>query len=103
MKQLLEKVQFEFHTLSIFSSSYKVSKISLVGKILWRFDIISQYMVNSFVVSLDIAIMVNILQEINNILHEKVLKAINLYWFHNNASEKNKSLNGHSSKPGSNE
>ena len=33
MKQLLEKVQFEFHTLSIFPP-VKVSKISLVGKIL---------------------------------------------------------------------
>ena len=36
--------------------------------------------------------MVNILQEIIKIMPEKMLKAINLYWFHNDASEKNNSL-----------
>ena len=45
-------------------------------------------MVNSFVVSLDITVMINILQDILKILHEKMLKAINLYWLHNDASEK---------------
>ena len=37
---------------------------------------------HSFVVSLDIAAMINILQEIIKILLEKMLKAINLYRFH---------------------
>ena len=39
-------------------------------------------MVNLFVVSLDINVMINILQEIINIFHDKMLKAISLYWFH---------------------
>ena len=43
-------------------------------------------MVNSFIFSLDIAVMINILQDIND-LHEKMLKAINLHWFHKYASE----------------
>ena len=33
---------------------------------------------NSFTVSVDITVMINILQDI---LHEKMLKAKNLYWF----------------------
>ena len=33
------------------------------------------------------------LQEIIKILHKKKLKAINLYWFYNDASEENNSLN----------
>ena len=36
-------------------------------------------MINSFVVLLDITVMINILQEIIKVLHEKMLKAINLY------------------------
>ena len=32
-------------------------------------------------------------------MHGKMLKAINLYWFHNDASERNNSLNGHSNEP----
>ena len=36
-------------------------------------------------------------------MHEKMLMAINLYWFHNDASERNKSLNGHSDEPRINE
>ena len=36
-------------------------------------------MVNSFVVSLDITVMINILQEIIKVLHEKMLKAIDFY------------------------
>ena len=47
--------------------------------------------------------MINILQEIIKILHEKMSKAINLYWFHNDVSEKNNSLNGHSNEPRINE
>ena len=55
-------------------------------------------MVNLFVASLDIIVMINILQEIIKILHENV-KVIDLYWFHNDASEKNYSLNCHLNKP----
>ena len=36
-------------------------------------------MVNSFVVSLDITVMINILQEIIKVLHEKMLKATDFY------------------------
>ena len=43
--------------------------------------------------------MINILQEIIKILLKEMLKAINLYWLHNDASEKNNSLNGCSNKP----
>ena len=32
-------------------------------------------------------------------MHEKMLKAINLYWFHNDASERKNSLNGYSNEP----
>ena len=31
-------------------------------------------------------------------MHGKILKAINLTWFQNNASERNNSLNGYSNK-----
>ena len=47
------------------------------------------YIVNSFVFSLDINAMLNILQGLIKILDQKMLKAINLYLFHNDASEKN--------------
>ena len=33
------------------------------------------------------------------ILHEKMLNAIYLYWFHNDALAGNNSLNGHSNEP----
>ena len=56
-------------------------------------------MVNSFVVSLDITVMINILQEIIKVLHEKMLKTIDFYWFHSDASKKKNSLNGHSNEP----
>ena len=36
-------------------------------------------MVNSFVFSLDIPVIINILDEMNKILHEKMLNAIHLY------------------------
>ena len=32
-------------------------------------------------------------------MHEKMLKTIDLYWFHNDASGRNNSINGHSNKP----
>ena len=61
------------------------------------------YMVKSFDVLLDITVMINIWQEIIKILHEKMSKAINLYWFHNDVSEENNSLTGHSNEPRINE
>ena len=36
-------------------------------------------------------------------MHEKLLKSINLYWFHNDASERNNSLNGYSNETRINE
>ena len=60
-------------------------------------------MVDSFVGSLDITVMINILLWIIKIMHKQMLKTINLYWFHNDASERNNSLNGHSKKPWINE
>ena len=53
------------------------------------------YIISSTGFSLNITIMINILQEIK-ILHDKILKAINLYWFHNDPSEKNNLLNDRS-------
>ena len=43
--------------------------------------------------------MINILHEMIKILHEEMLNAIYLYWFHNDTSEENNSLNGHSKEP----
>ena len=37
------------------------------------------------------------------LLHEKMLKIMNLYWFHNSTSEKNNSINSHSNEPRINE
>ena len=56
-------------------------------------------MVNSFVCSLDIPAMINVLYEMINILHEKMLNAIYLYWFPNDTLAENNSLNGHSNQP----
>ena len=36
-------------------------------------------------------------------MHEKILKTINMYWFLNNASERNNPLNGNSNEPEINE
>ena len=43
--------------------------------------------------------MINILYELIKILGEKMLNAIYLYCFHNDALVENNSLNGHSNKP----
>ena len=56
-------------------------------------------MVNSFLVSSDILKMFIILYKVIKILHEKMLKSIYLYWFHNYTSEKVKLLNDHSNEP----
>ena len=78
-KQLLEKLYFEFCTFSIFPA-LETKKLVLVSKILRRFDIIlhTAYMFNSFLVSLDVAVMTNILYEVIKILYEKMLNAIML-------------------------
>ena len=47
----------------------------------------------------NILIMINILYEIIKILHEIMLNAICLYWFHNDTSEENDTLNDHSNEP----
>ena len=52
-------------------------------------------MANLFIVSLDTTVVINILQEIIKILHDKMSKAINLYWFYNDASDESNSLNDH--------
>ena len=99
MKQLLKKVQFEFP--HIVSFSWNKETVSCRWNNLefnwWCLDIIL-HMVNSFVVSLDSTIMINISQEILKNFHKKKLKAVNLYWLRNDAWEKNNSLNGHSNK-----
>ena len=61
------------------------------------------YIVNSFAALLYITVMINISQEINKVVHEKMLRVINLYWFHNDTLETNNSLNGHSNEHGINE
>ena len=55
-------------------------------------------MVNSFVASLDIPVTINILQKKIKILHEEILSTIHLYWFHNNTTVKNNSLNDYSNE-----
>ena len=55
-------------------------------------------MVNTFVFSLDIPVATNILYEMIKILHENMLNAIYLYWFYNDPSAENNSLNGHSNE-----
>ena len=55
-------------------------------------------MINSFVFSLDISVMVKILHEMIKILHEKTLNAIYLYWFHDDRTEGNNTLNSHSNE-----
>ena len=57
------------------------------------------YIVNSFVFSLDIPVIFYILHEIVKILHQKMINVKYLDWFHNDASEKNNSLSGHSNEP----
>ena len=43
--------------------------------------------------------MINVFYKMINILHENMLNAIFLYWFHNYTSEENNSQNGHSNEP----
>ena len=43
--------------------------------------------------------MINILYDMIKILHENMLNAIYLYWFHNDKSKENNLQNGHSDEP----
>ena len=88
------------HFFKLIFSALEIKKIVLVDKILWRY--IVAYMVNLFVVSLDMTAMINILQEMMKILQEKMLKVINLYWLLNDATEKTNSLNDHPKEPWTN-
>ena len=56
-------------------------------------------MANSFGFSLDITVMIDVLPEIIKALHEKILKAIDLYRFNNDALQKFSSRNDRSNKP----
>ena len=56
-------------------------------------------MVNLFVCSLDIPVMINVLYEIIKFLQEEMLNAIYLYWSHYDILAENNSLNGHSNQP----
>ena len=57
------------------------------------------YMVNSFVFSLNVPVMVNILYYTIKMLHKKMLNAKFLSSFHNYTLAENNSLNGHSNEP----
>ena len=56
-------------------------------------------MVNAFVFSLDIPVMIKILYEMIKMLHVKMSNAVYLYWFHNDILTENNSLNGHFNEP----
>ena len=55
-------------------------------------------MVDLFVFSLDIPELFNILYKIINILQEKMLNVIYLYWPDKDISEENNAINGNSNK-----
>ena len=57
------------------------------------------YTVTSFVVLLDLPVMINILYEMIKILNKKMLNAISLYWLLNVRSEENNIINGYSNEP----
>ena len=85
--------------LSIFPA-LEIKKLVLVGKIpivMFRHDFAC--MVNSFVASWDIPIMMRILYKMIKVLHKKMLNTIDLYWFHNGTLEENNSQNGYSNEP----
>ena len=56
-------------------------------------------MVNLFDFALDIPVIIKILNEVITILHEKMLNAIYMYWFHDDTLAENNSLNGLSKEP----
>ena len=59
-------------TFSIFPA-LEIKKLVPVGKIFWPFRHNSACMVNSFLLSLETPVMINILYEMIKILHEKML------------------------------
>ena len=68
------KFNFELLQAFIFSCTL-IKKLVLVGKLLWRFDIIFYTWVMRLFYSLDTPVVINILYEMIKILHEKILNA----------------------------
>ena len=97
-KQLLEKFQLEFQHVFNFSCTWN-KEASSCQKNIAMFQYNIACMVNSFLFSLEIPVIISILYEIIKVMYEKVVNAIYSYCFHNNSSEKNNLLNGHSNKP----
>ena len=98
VKQLLVKLNFEFpHAINFFCTWNKEAVSCRPNIVTFRHNF--AYIVNSFSVSFDITVMINILIDIIKLLHEKMIRAINLYWFRNDVPEKNNSLNGLSNEP----
>ena len=96
-KQLLE--YFNFELLDAFNFCCTWNKE--VNSRRWNFVTFRHnipYMVNYFVFSLDIPLIINILYKMITILHETMLNAIYLYWFHSDALAENNSLNDHSNE-----
>ena len=71
MKKLLEKFHFELLHAFNFSRTWKKG-----AKSWWQNFVTIAYMVNSFVFSLDIPVMIDILYEMIKTLHEERLNAI---------------------------
>ena len=77
MKHLPEKFNFEFlYAFNFFCARNKGVSCCQLNTETFRRNI--AYVVNLFVVSLDIRVMINILHEMIKILHEKMLKTIYL-------------------------
>ena len=81
-------------TFSIFPA-LEIKKLVLAGKLMWRFDKVFHIWLKHLL----FVVMINILYEMNQILHEKMLNAVYLHWYHNDTSAENNSLNGHSNEP----
>ena len=74
MKQLLEKFNFELLYAFSFSGTWNKEGRSCQKNIVaFRHNI--PYMANSFVFSLDVHVMINILYEMMKLLHKKMLNA----------------------------
>ena len=83
MKQLHKKFNFEHLHAFHFSCTWNKETSSCRQNIVtFRHNI--SYVANSFVFSLDIAVMINILYKMIKILRDKMLNAMYLYWFLNN-------------------
>ena len=95
MKQLLEKFHFKFAFNFSFTWNEEDSCCRQNNVTVWH-NI--TFMVNSFIFWLDIPVMINMFNEVITILLEKMLNAIDLYWFHNDILKENKSLSGNLNK-----